>query len=268
VWSDKTNRAKEHKKNLEAEIATFLNTNPYKVSTKIDAKTKRLIYYIQSADDLPKNIALTTGDIIQNLRSSLDQLAYQLFLQNSGSTAQGRHIQFPISMDLSGYEARKGTDTNGISSQAKNLIDAIKPYRGGNDRLWQIHELSNIDKHRTLVTVGSSYRSMDLGAHMSAAMKEAFPDRRIPSISAFFKPADSLFPLAVGKELFIDRPDAKPLPDMQFRFDIALNEPGIVDGEPLLEAVQAMIDTVGALVPTFSHQYYRKCELRSVSHIR
>jgi hypothetical protein len=31
-------------------------------------------------------------------------------------------------------------------------IERLKPYKGGNDPLWRIHELDNIDKHRTLLT--------------------------------------------------------------------------------------------------------------------
>src|SRR5438132_5583994 len=42
-------------------------------------------------------------------------------------------------------------------------IDALRPYKGGNDVLWQLHELNNVDKHRLILTVGSALRSTDLG---------------------------------------------------------------------------------------------------------
>jgi len=35
--------------------------------------------------------------------------------------------------------------------------------KGGNDVLWQLHELNNVDKHRLILTVGSAVRSTDLG---------------------------------------------------------------------------------------------------------
>jgi hypothetical protein len=41
-------------------------------------------------------------------------------------------------------------------------------------------------------------------------------------------PADNLFPLEAGKELFIDEADAEPNEKMQFRFDVVLYEFGRV----------------------------------------
>lgn len=63
--------------------------------------------------------------------------------------------------------------------------------------------------------------------------------------------SDDLFPLKVGDDLFVDGPNAKPIPDMQFKFDIVLNESGIVEGEPLIKVLQTMIDSIDSLVPMF-----------------
>ena len=251
MWTIKTQRANEHLQELTQEVTSFFDSIPYKVGTKVDPSSRKLIYYVQNAEDPPEKVALLAGDVIQNLRSALDQLAYQLFMKNSGGIGSVRNIYFPIAKDFSSYEARKQSDTNGMSVTAKALIDEIKPYKGGNDTLWQIQELNIIDKHRALVTVGSSFQSLDIGANMSAVMKESFPDKDIPSFSLFLKPADILFPLATGKELFFDAPDAKPNPEMQFRFNIVLNEPDIIEGEPIIEALQAMVSEVESLESLF-----------------
>lgn len=252
----KLKRAEQHFEELKVEINSFLATNPYKVTSKLDTKTKKRIYYISSVRDIPENIALITGDIIQNLRSSLDHLAYMLYLLNSGDGDSGKHIYFPISKNATQYEIDKVRKTDGISDEARAKIDQILPYKGGNDKLWQINELNNIDKHRLLLTVGSSFRSMDLGEYMTASAKDAFPNLELPSIEAFFRPADTLFPLKKGDILFIDKENAKELPNMQFRFDISLNEPGVVEGEPLIELLASMLDAtkstihnLGPLIP-------------------
>lgn len=39
--------------------------------------------------------------------------------------------------------------------------------------------------------------------------------------------------------------------EMEFSFDVALGEPGIVDGEPLLETLHNMTDVVDGLVTEF-----------------
>jgi hypothetical protein len=148
----------------------------------------------------------------------------------------------------------------GMHEDAIKAIDALKPYQGGNDTLWRLHKLNNVDKHRLLVTVGSQVRSMDLGAHISRLtqqafpdlMQQAFPDQPIPLLSAFFRPADPQFPLETGDELFTDAPDAEPDEHIQFRFEVALSEPQVLEGEPVLEALHQMVDLVDNLLPAFA----------------
>jgi hypothetical protein len=249
----KIEHAKELFELLRTELEKFNKANPYQVATKIDPQTQQLIYYVDKSEDVPEKIPLLAGDIVQNLRSALDHLAYGLFIHNSGITSNARHVCFPVAADLQKYEARKINDTRGISNSAISLIDAIKPYKGENDTIWRIHELNNIDKHRTLVTVGSSFQSMDIGAHMIAAIRALSPKHRdIPDMPLFLKPADNLFPLKPGSELFIDEPNAEPNPKMQFRFNVVFNEQDIVTGEPIIDVIQSMIDGVTALAPVFS----------------
>ncbi|MBI2039932.1 hypothetical protein HYT18_02570 [Candidatus Microgenomates bacterium] len=251
MWTSKIERAKQLKEELQKEVKSFFDSQPYKIDTKSDPQSKRLIYYLVKAEQVPEKIAFITGDIIQNLRSALDYLAYQLFTIGSGNGNIGRHIYFPISQDFDHYQREKIKKTEGISQQAKDIIDSVKPYKEGNINLWRISQLNNIDKHRLLVTVGSSFGSMDIGKHLQVSTTKAFPDLKVPAIPLFIKPADILFPLKVGDELFIDGPDAKPIPNMQFRFNIVLNEPGIIEGEILIETIQSMINEVESLVPKF-----------------
>jgi len=139
-----------------------------------------------------------------------------------------------------------------MHKDAIKAIDALKPYQGGNETLWRIHKLNNIDKHRLLVTVGSQMRSFDVGAHLAPLVKDepGWGDAIIPSL--FLRPADPMFPLEAGDELFIDAPDAEPNKKMQFRFDVALSEPQVLEGEPILEALHQMVDLTDNLIPTFA----------------
>jgi hypothetical protein len=87
---------------------------------------------------------------------------------------------------------------------------------------------------------------------MGLMMREAFPAMpAFPPLKAFFKPADRLFPLKVGDELYIGGVDHPINAEMEFSFDVALGEPGIVDGEQLLETLQNMTDVVDGLVAEF-----------------
>ncbi len=252
MWTSKIDRATNLRKELEEALRTFFASDPYKIETKRDPQSHQLVYYVTKVDEVPDEIALITGDIIQNLRSALDHLAYQLFTLGSGNGTGGYHIYFPIAEDYAEYERQKSRKTTGMAQQAKDIIDTIKPYRGGNDTLWKIHKLNNIDKHRLLVTIGSSMRSADLGAHAVEEMRRAFPELNVPDMHAFFSPACPYLSLKVGDALLTDTCDAEPIPNMQFRIQVVIHEPGIAEGEPVLEMLQAMIDSVTSLIPIFA----------------
>jgi hypothetical protein len=153
----KLDRAEKHIQELTAALLSFKNGEPYKLATKEDPKTRCLVYYITKADDIPAAIPFIAGDALQNIRTALDHLAWQLVPVNE----RGPQTAFPIFDDASKYQTGKTQRIKGIPNAAMDLVDAAKPYKGGNERLWRLHRLNNIDKHRLLITVGAaSNRSM------------------------------------------------------------------------------------------------------------
>jgi hypothetical protein len=251
-WQIKLERAKRHYAELGAIIANFFATQPYKVSTR-RKKDGRLVYYLSEVADMPNDIPCVIGDVIQNLRTALDHLAYSLWLDESNDEGRGERVYFPIDKDAESYNRNKSGKTQGISAQSMAIIDSLQPYRGGNDALWRIHSLNNRDKHRLLVTVGSSFQSFDLGAYMLPTMRRMMEQLAeetgtnpsdLPGTSLFLKPADNLFPLKADEELFIGTKEDVENPRMQFRFSILLHESGVVEGETVDEVLTAMIAEV------------------------
>jgi hypothetical protein len=122
--------------------------------------------------------SLLTGDCLQNLRTALDHLAFEL---NTGPTSVSvkdiaKRSEFPIF----GNEDGKGSDrfiqthtkgprvglpvprsglakTEGMDKAALQIIEGLQPYNRGQaydtHPLWCIHELHRIDKHRVLHAV-------------------------------------------------------------------------------------------------------------------
>jgi hypothetical protein len=143
----KIERAKKHLRNLEAELITFGKQEFQAVTTDKDSQLQHLgKYRILPFDALP-----AAGDVVHNLRSALDHLACQLVWVGSGEEPS-RRVEFPIAKDAATYEGEKARKLEGMCSKAIKAIDALKPYKGGNNALWRIHELDNIDKHRELFT--------------------------------------------------------------------------------------------------------------------
>jgi hypothetical protein len=134
---------------------------------------------------------------------------------------------------------------------AIHAIDATKPYKGGNDALWRLNRLNNIDKHRLLITAGGRYQSLNIGAFISGLMSKAMPHLPTAKIDVWFGVNDNLFPLKQGDELFADVPDAEPTEDMQFSFSVAFGEPGIIEGKPILPEIKQLADLVDNLILSF-----------------
>ena len=252
----KVKRAKEHVVALELALRKFLESGPCKVGARHDTNTRKLIYYVTAAVPVPDCLPLIAGDVIQNLMSALDHLAYQIVCNDTGDAPPNPSwIYFPIADDVTKYEAKKHSKMEGARQKTFDAIDALKPYKGGNDLLWTLYRLNNIEKHRLLLTVGSQAAGINLGQLMAGHLGAVFPAEAVAAFESknlFLIPADKGFPLKPGFELYIGAVDEKPNPKQQFRFDVALSEPGIIEGKPLLEAVNQLATQVESVVSTLT----------------
>lgn len=249
----KIDRAKKHLDELREQLSAFRASAPYKVETKRDPGTRRLIYFVADVCDPPMALSVLVGEIFQCLRSALDHLAYQLVQIGTGGPGPFTYVYFPICGDAATYSTQKRKKTNGMRTSALAAIDTIKPYRGGNDVLWWLDKLNNIDKHRLLITVGSAYRSVNIAPSMAARMSSTFPPAAVKLLAGmklFLSPEDRRCPLKVGDELFSDLPDAQPT-NTQFCFEIAFNEPGICEGESIEEVANETIVEVERVANAF-----------------
>jgi hypothetical protein len=257
----KLERAKHHVADLDTQLGAFLATNPYGIGCKQDPQSRKPIYYVSYVRPIPEVIALIAGDAIQNLMSALDHLAYQLVCSDTGDKPPNPDwIYFPIRNSFKEYEARKRGKMEGASNDTFLAIDQLKPYKGGNDLLWMLYKLNNVEKHRLLLTVGSQAAGIHLGEMMASVLATEHPDalpaqaiEMLRQMDHFLVPADKGFPLKDGFELYIGAVDEKPNPNQKFRFTVALDEPGIVEGKPLTETLHqltTLVDgIVGALTP-------------------
>ncbi len=125
-------------------VASRFDANPYKVGAKHDPQTRKLIYYVASVEPTPECLPLIAGDAIQNLMSALDHLAYQIVCSDTADNPPNPNwIYFPIADDAAKYEAVKRGKIKGARQETFDAIDALKPYKGGNDLLWILYKLKN-----------------------------------------------------------------------------------------------------------------------------
>jgi hypothetical protein len=101
-------------------------------------------------------LAPVVGDCLHNLRSALDNLAFELALANKGtkmSKSIANDSQFPIFRTKDGFDKKGKPMIRGIHADAKTIIERLQPYNRKNlpittSSLWWLRELSNSDKHR------------------------------------------------------------------------------------------------------------------------
>jgi len=252
----KIKRAKEHAAELQRQMRSFLDSSPYKVGYKHDPGSRKLIYYVTSAAPTPDYLPLIAGDVIQNLMSALDHLAYHIVCRDTNDNPPNPNwIYFPVADEVQKYEAKKGGKMQGASVGSFTAIDALKPYKGGNDSLWALYRLNNIEKHRLLLTVGSQAAGINLGHLMAGHLSATFPAEAVAafeSMNIFLNPVDKGFPLQPGFELYIGAADEKSNPKQQFRFNVAVNEPGIAEGKPLLDLISKFTTLVEGIVTTLT----------------
>src|SRR5258705_7875374 len=85
----KVTRAKQHIHDFQLAASAFHNTDPYRVGIKIDSQAGKRIYYLVEVAPVPDELATIAADVIQNLRTPLDQIAHHLVLDaNGGATTK------------------------------------------------------------------------------------------------------------------------------------------------------------------------------------
>ena len=245
----KVTRAKQHIQDFQLALRAFYDTNPYAVAIKENTQAGNRIYYVSKADPLPNELTAIAADVIHNLRSPLDHIAYQLVLDARSGTEPDWTVYYPISGSAAHYPATRSGKIKGVRQEVIDAIDATEPYKGGKGHaLWQLNELNKIDKHELLVGAGAFFRGVDVSVDFTSAIENrpGFENIVIPPL--FLKPADKLLALKVGDKLYIEPLDKKVAHNRRFTFDVSFNAPGVIDCEPALKTLQDMMNLVDEII--------------------
>jgi hypothetical protein len=157
----KVERAYKHINDLEDAIRPFSNAITQTVSFDHDPDTGKPILQSRPLHIYDSKIPAITGDVVHNLMSALDHLAYQLVCVGIESgitrTEKPQNIRFPIAHDSQTYESRKSRYLQGAGMEAIEAIDRLKPYKDGNAALWLLYKLDIADKHSLILAVGGDF---------------------------------------------------------------------------------------------------------------
>jgi hypothetical protein len=232
-----------------------MDTHPYAVSYKEDAQTGKRTYYVSKAECVPDTLATIAADVIQNLRSPLDQVAYQLVLDaHSGTHPEDKGVvYYPITSAASEYPALRTRNMKAVRQEVIDAIDATEPYKGGKGHaLWQLNELNKPDKHQLLVAMAFNSIGVDFTPTFRTALKKnPLWNERGASFEKLFANMNPLFlreagsgMADVGHEIYIEPLDHEVAHDRRFAFQVTLNAPGVIQPEPALKTLQDMANLV------------------------
>jgi hypothetical protein len=161
--------ARCHLDDLNEKLFEWRNSNPYSISREKHPNLPNHFTARITVQPIPPDpFALLIGDIVHNLRGTLDRLMYALASKHvKPFTQQVAEIsEFPIfgdkrrkgiaAVEKDLFNGKLAPILNAIPPQAKTIIQRVQPYQRGkgfdSHPLWWLYELANIDKHRLLLT--------------------------------------------------------------------------------------------------------------------
>ena len=154
-WAEKNLNA------LDFEISAFLRGNPCIALPEIDSKTGEKVWKVTALSFIPQWWSLSVGDIVHDLRSSLDHLIWEV---SDPILRQGKErvIQFPICDSEFGKNKRGGfkdrsaqQQISALLSTHQTIVEALQPYKTSTPDLLPylslLRDLSDYEKHRQLL---------------------------------------------------------------------------------------------------------------------
>lgn len=231
----KVRRAEQHIQECRAKCDAFFQSKPFSIFHDpnpggVGYKTK-----LRLEKPIPDEISVIVGDVLFQLRSALDVLACCLATANGASNTKGTY--FPFAADVTEYELlatqRKIAK---LSTRHQNLIRGLAPYRGGNDLLWSLNALCNIDKHNRLIAVGG------MGGRINSLRLTG---------GQYYVPAPKWQALDQDIVLIVGVAGTPPEIKVEFSFNIEFREVDHVKGKPVATVLSNYSDLVSRIIAAF-----------------
>lgn len=242
----KLDRAEEHREAFDELVEAFSGGGPYTILTEYDPRTGWHVLRWHVLREPPlERLAVTFGDMIGNLRSTLDYLVWQLVL--AAGKRPSRRTGFPVIRRAKDWEVQSRAALAGVDPRWVAEVEALQPYhrpeRPSIHPLAILEHVNNLNKHRFLPVAVVSVQALDLLINVKPASGELIESR------------DFLHrPIEAGAELARFR-----VPSRVY-LDVALNQPprcrisfddGLDHEWHPIELVEWVRETVARFEPAF-----------------
>lgn len=241
----KIDGADDHLKDLSTLINAFFHSDPHPFRSYVDTEGTKQVFKVQLLNDLPGPIYARIGDVLSNTRSALDHLASALAVRN-GSTAKGAN--FPIARDQQTFEGKgvQGKEQM-FGKEAWSAICGLKPYRGGNDLLWSLNELRNIDTHETVVPIAWGVTAANFNAIIELR-ETGDVDMAVSPIRFDENKVGRIWRVPANATIHDSR--------TQFSLDVGFTKVATVEGRAVIAVLQQFIALTRSTIATFEQQFF------------
>jgi len=229
----KIGRAKEHIEDLERQITAFVDEHPWEYTLETDPHTvEYVVHKIRLTKRLPHSIGDLIGDAAGKLRAALDHATCAIAEASAGRPVKD-NAYFPFSRLASDFDRNLRGRSKNVPQEFYPLFRDLKPWAGGNDRLWGLNEICNGDKHRIITPVGLGTNDIiyRLGNDFFAMPQDPAWDRAEQKIVFTTIPSDS------NSEHKFD-----------FTLFVAFCDIAVFDGEPVVPVLHKMASHVTGIL--------------------
>jgi hypothetical protein len=243
--------AKRQIGDLERLIIDWQTGNPYTIMRGTDTEAGKVYYKLVNKIPVPDEAQVNAGAVVHSIRSALDLLACCLARLNGYTNVSETYFPFGKSKDIFESPAVQRKVKKLHPAHAR-LIRRLKPYKGGNDLLWAIHELDLMDKHTMLIPIGSVSTN---GVFANNVIKHSAHGELQFGAPEFASLEDGMIFAAatIGTEVEMD---------IQFNLTVAFRDIEAIKGEPFIAVLVQFIDLAERIINIFDRMFFK----RAVNH--
>ena len=148
-------RAEEHLEAIKRELAAYASRRPYGFIGEFDRAKSRYAFKVCVFEDPPLFVSVLIGEFLHNASSALEHIAWELVKLNGFSPNETK-TGFPIFTSEEKWKRHAPAMMDGMSLRHRAEIESLQPFKRvarhavDYDLLALLHNMWNIDKHRTL----------------------------------------------------------------------------------------------------------------------
>jgi hypothetical protein len=242
----KLNRADQHREAYDELVSEFVDSHPYTIMTEYDPRTGWHTLRWQVLHEPPLlELALVFGDMISNLRTSLDYLVWQLVL--AAGKRPGRRTGFPVVRRPKDWEVQSRSALRDVAPEWVAEIESRQPYhrpeRPAVHPLAILEHVNNLNKHRFLPAAVLSVEELSVLINVEPASGEAIESRDF--LDRPITPGGEVARFRVASGVMLDVA-VNQAPHCSVSFDDGLD----YDWHPL-ELIEWVRETVARFEPAF-----------------